>query len=297
MLPELSVLSEVARLYAWTLATVGHEAGRRPLVVPASSCFPDRFTGDSDSLQRLVDRMRAHAGLDDVPVQAALLDDDASCESGGGGCGSCAPSSRSEPRRERVVDDGESWRIQLAANEAQHHVWLTTFIARTLGRVFLVETLAPGESPPASAEVAVDVAAVALGFGPLLCEGAYVYAKSCGGPAIDRFTALGPGELAFLTALFAATQRHPLRGAERAASPTQRELLVAAGDLVASNPDLVSALAERPAIVAAAPPQLVAARPLLVRWFTRRKRPESARAALDRGASLEELEALVARER
>ena len=55
-------------------------------------------------------------------------------------------------------------------------------------------------SDPAYAELA----ALSLGFGVLLLEASYLYSKSCGGPSVQRATALQTDELSGLFALFLA---------------------------------------------------------------------------------------------
>jgi hypothetical protein len=95
-------------------------------------------------------------------------------------------------------------------------------------------------------DVTADFAAVALGFGALLLQGSYIYAKSCGGPRVTRVTKVLLPELAIATALFAATEGHDLGPLLRELDPTQRELLGEAERLIRANRRLVATLADQP---------------------------------------------------
>jgi hypothetical protein len=269
-LPDREALRSIIERYARLLASVGDDLGKRPLVVPTSEFFPDRFTGDAASVGRLVERMAAHAGLEDVPLATRVIDLDA-LEAPHEGCSSgCAVPVATAAGVPRLVDDGDGFTLNVPSAELGHPVVLTAMIARALGHVFLVEAGAPGSEPD---ELQGDYAAVALGFGPILLEGAYIYSKSCGGPRVAQVTRAELSELAVLTAFFVELGDHPARKALRELSTTQASVLREALDFVASNRDVCRRLARDPARVAESGYELSDAKPWLVRLFGK-KRPE-----------------------
>jgi hypothetical protein len=199
--------------------------GKRPMVLPNAEFFPDRFTADRASTQRLLERMQEHAGMVDIPVDvhfvATEMDDVASAH----GCaGSCATPNTAAPNQ-RIVPHSEGWLVQLAPGELHHPVALTCTLARSLASIFLVENAARPEVIEAPFETSVDLAATALGFGALLLEGAHVYSKSCGGPSIVQITSLNVGEQALVFAVFAQLHGHKAQRAIPELSTTQRAAL------------------------------------------------------------------------
>lgn len=78
----------------------GTEIGKRPMVLPNGKFFPDTFTPDEASVQKLLGRMRTLAGLSDVPIEAKVLGL-ATKGASGCGCGSSTPTADSEPPRKR----------------------------------------------------------------------------------------------------------------------------------------------------------------------------------------------------
>jgi hypothetical protein len=251
-LPAQSVLFAVTQRYARLLSRFGDEIGKRPLVLPTAEFFPDVFLQDEPSVARLLSRMQAHAGMDDIPIDTKLIGaDEPSAQAGGCGSGACSTIHGTEAQTERLVEQGGGWLVNVPASEIGHPVVLTTQLARTLALVFLLESRGEGEPLDAPLEVTVDLAAVSLGFGALLLEGSYIYAKSCGGPSVARVTHIGPGELAFALSLFASRGGHSLRQAQKLAGTTQQALLTEAKALVESNQKLVAALKNHPERVAA----------------------------------------------
>jgi len=252
----MELLADAVRIaiverYARLLSAVGREIGVRPLVLPNATCFPDRFTGDEESASQLVERMRVHAGLEDVPLGTRVVEADAPPREAGcstAGCGVPAQASGATPR---LVEQGEGWLLQIPEPELSHPVVLTTMIARALGHVLLLEALPAGTAPEQPVDLTADYAAVGLGFGPLLLEGSYIYAKSCGGPQIAQVTRAAPEELAVLAALFVAMGGHSVRRARAELGTTQSALLGEAHEWVRANPELVEALKAAPELVAA----------------------------------------------
>ena len=105
-LPDMPVREAILRSYGSFLAQAGGRVSKRPLVLPNGKFFPDAFTHDQPSLDRLLGRTLALASMDHVPIRAFLSEDVGG--GGGGGCGSgaCAPgaatSASDEPRLQLI---------------------------------------------------------------------------------------------------------------------------------------------------------------------------------------------------
>jgi hypothetical protein len=248
-LPDDRTLRELVQRYASVIDRFGADMGRRPMVLPNGSFFPDVFTGDLSSVARLLRRMQEHSGLADVPIQIGVYDpSDAKAEAcGSGACGSCAaPSVPADLAAARLVDLGDGWRVNIAPAEANNPVVLTAALARALGHVFLLEETSAERPIEQPLEVTVELTTVALGFGTLLLAGAYLYQKSCGGPNVACLTALGLGELSVAFALFCKHGGHNMRRARGELEVTQREQLSEAETWMLSNPDVSRLLATDP---------------------------------------------------
>lgn len=245
-LPPLQATRAVIQRYARLLHRYQNDLGPRPLVLPSADFFPDTFRGDEESCKALVFRMREHAGLRDVPIFIRVIESQGP-ESSNGKCGSgsCSvPTSRGG--FERLLDEGDSWLLQVPAAELRHPVALTTNLARSLAFIFLVETQQEGELLEPPVDVTADLVAVALGFGPLMLQGSYIYAKSCGGPQIARVTKVGVEELSVAVALFAALGNHRIQPALKHLDVTQQSLLKDAADLIAANRCLIEHIRRNP---------------------------------------------------
>jgi hypothetical protein len=274
--PHEDALSAIVGRYARVLADFGSELGQRALVLPNAKSFPDAFTADSDGAAVLVARMLGHAGLGDVPVTPRVVDEHGQ-EASAHGCSSgCQVPLEADGSMPRLVDDGDGWLLNVPAYELSHPVVLTTTIARALGHVFLAECLPEGTVVEAPADLTADYASVALGFGPLLLEGAYVYSKGCGGPRVAQVTRAGLPELSVLTALFMCTGGHSLRGALKELGATQSSALRQAHEWAQSNDSLVTRLRKDPERVAAGDFTLSESKPWLVRLFQRSDRDDEA---------------------
>jgi hypothetical protein len=294
LLPDLAGRGELVRRYAHLLHHFGKEIGSRPLVRQNAEFFPDRFDKDAPSVERLVRRLQAHAGLLDVPLRVQLVplelagvETNASkgCGSGACGTGCGTPGPASEGSLTRLEESADGWTLNVFDAELHHPVALTTQLALALAEIFLRETSsaqAPVEAPRA---VSRDLACVALGLGSLVLEGSYIYSKSCGGPSVTRLTELSVGELAIAQSLFIALRRHTTRGSVRGAlselGTTQRALLGEANDWAASNAPLIARLASDPGHLAARAPQVREARSWLLRVFERSPHPATNTAAGD----------------
>lgn len=267
MLEPLTIAERKATLerYARLLSIAGAEIGERPLVLPNKNSFPDRFTPDPLGLSTLVGCMLRHAGLDDVPVTTRVVEEippegpHGACSSG---CQVPAARSAATPR---LLETDAGWTLNVPAHELGHPVVLTTMIARALGHVLLVEALPTGTRVEHPADVTADYAAVALGFGPLLLEGAYVYSKSCGGPQVAQVTSASIAELAWVAALFIEMRHHSGRRALAELGATQQAALREELEWARSNETLVDQLVRDPERVALGDYTLREPRPWLLR--------------------------------
>jgi hypothetical protein len=247
MLPERSELGALTRRYAAVAAELELEAGEQPLVLPNGEWFPDKFQGDLESVERLLCRMQGYAGLEATEITLSLAGlgaDGASCSSGkASSCGSCAaPTPGSDEIA--LARSASGYSIQLPASFVAHPIGLTSTLARLLGGIRFIESGAA----EADAEQA-ELSAVALGFGVLLLEGSYIYAKSCGGPSVGKLTALGCGELSWAFSLFLKVEGHEPGPAKKELSTTQRACFDEAWALASSssNKKLVERLRDDPA--------------------------------------------------
>jgi hypothetical protein len=278
LLPDLAGRGELVRRYAHLLQHFAEEIGQRPLVRQTSEFFPDPFTKDAPSVERLVRRLQGHAGLLDVPITVRLVslelaDSSTNAAQGCGtacGTGSCAaPSASEQGTFARLEETAQGWILNVFDAELHHPVALTTQLSLALAEIFLRETSsaeAPVEAPRGASR---DLTCVALGLGLLVLEGSYIYGKSCGGPSVTRLTELSVGELSVACSLFIALGRHSARQALSGLGTTQRALLGEANDWAASNSALLSRLASNPGQLATGVPQVREARSWLLRVFER----------------------------
>jgi hypothetical protein len=245
-LPNVQVTKAVIQRFARVRARYGAELGNRPLVLPDGEWFPDHFRGDQRSVAKLAARMVEYAGMSDIPVSVAVVGEESASGAHGCGSGGCAAPQATGSPVARLVEQGDGWLLQVPAAELRHPLALTTNLARSLAFVFLVETQREGEHLEPPLDVTADLVAVALGFGTLMLQGSYIYAKSCGGPQVASVTKLSTADLAVATALFAALGEHDLGPALGKLDTTQRAMLGEARALVRGNKKLVAELASSP---------------------------------------------------
>src|SRR5512133_1807557 len=274
VLPSEQALLYVIRRTASLQNHLGSEIGQRPLVLPNGKFFPDTFTADAPSTARLMRRLQEHAAMTDVPIETRVLGGeepgdgekhqcggDCKGDCGGKGCKDCDGSchERSQPAKScgtgcgsgcgipadvmgdqpRLVDLGESWRVQVPITELRQPVVLTTNLARALGFIFLVETQSASRPKYDNMDVTADLTSTLLGFGPLLLAGSHIYSKSCGGPQIRRVTALGCAELAMATILFATLHGHDIRSMQRELEITQWTAIKEADEWLRDRPRIL----------------------------------------------------------
>lgn len=250
-LPSAHVARAIIQRYARLRARLGDELGQRPFVLPNADFFPDAYHQDAESAAALAERMQMHAGMLDIPIRTRTID--AGAPSGGAtscSSGACGVPQMSAQGLHRVTDEGDNWLLQIPAAELRHPVALTTNLARSLAFIFLVETKREGEVLEPPVDITADFTAVALGFGALMLQGSYIYAKSCGGPQIASVTKVSVGELSIAVALFAALGGHQASAALKHLEVTQRSVLADADYLLRSNKKLISRLASDPSWIA-----------------------------------------------
>jgi len=269
-LPDERTLRDLVQRYGAIIERFGSDIGQRPMVLPNGKFFPDAFTGDFPSVQRLLRRMQQHAGMSDIPIQLGVVDPDAEGEAcGTGACGSCAaPNVSPEIAAARLVDLGDGWRINIAPTEARSPVALTAALARALGHVFLLEETSPDRPIEDPLEVTVELTTVALGLGTLLLSGSYLYQKSCGGPNVACLTALGVSELAVAFALFSKHAGHSMRAARAELDATQKEQLSETETWLLSNPQVTQLLSTDPLRLALGDFELSASKSWMGRLFS-----------------------------
>jgi hypothetical protein len=294
-IPSDSNISHLATSYAKLVDSLDEGVSEPLLVLPNNEFFPDKFRADEASVAALVARMQGYAGLEEVDVDVRVIGELEEGTSGGCGTGAChvSPVKQGESSP-RIVQSGSGFVLQVPAQELRHSIVLTSRLASSLGAIYLFERHAEGQKlaqDPALAEMM----AVELGFGVLLLEASYLYAKSCGGPSIQQATMLSAPELALSFAFFVTRHGHTPKKALAELGTTQRALVKEALSLVAESPALERGLKQDLARVARGRFKLREGRSFLARWFgSSRSRTEESReiealAALERGASVDEL--------
>jgi hypothetical protein len=296
----------LAQRYGRLVAELELEQGDPLLVLPNAEYFPDRFTGDAASLERLIARMQGYAALESVTIETALVGEPAvasggACGTGACGAPACGPGESDASGGPRVEKTSRGYLFRVPNAELGHSIVLTARIATALGAVALVERHPHGATSAFDTRHA-ELAATALGFGVLLLEASHLYSKSCGGPNVQRATALPLEELAVFFALFLAREEQAAKAALADLATTQRAALKAALLVVDECPGLVSLLKKDAERVARGDFSLRDGGSFLSKLFGRAKgasktstteREAAALSALERGASVEELEDLL----
>jgi hypothetical protein len=296
----------LAQRYARLVDELELEQGEPLLVLPNAEFFPDRFTGDATSVERLAARMQGYAGLEQTEIQTRLVGEPApssgaSCGTGACGAPGCGPAGSEAEGGPRIERTPDGYLLRVPAEELKSSIVLTARLATSLGAIALVERH-PRGAALASAPGEAELAATALGFGVLLLEASYLYSKSCGGPNVQCATTVATDELAGLFALFVAREEHPMKDALAELGATQRAAVREAWTFLEESPGLVALLKENPERVARGNFSLRDGGSFFSKLFGRAKRPAApsdsereaaALSALERGASVEELEDLI----
>jgi hypothetical protein len=298
-LPREDVLRWIVRSIARLRSAHGEAFATPVLVQPTGDFFPDAFAHDAASVERLLRRMMTYSPLaEDLGIELAFLAPEAdhaggcgsaACGSGGGGGGGA--------RKLCAVDELEDgYRLRIAVTDVSNPEVLTAALARAIGELVLHEA---GDDVDDAADA--EIAAAACGLGVILTNGAAVWAKSCGGLRMAQATALPVDEAAVVLALFAA-----IHGVKRSAvvahlHATQREAYDLAEAWAESNPELVAALRDHPALLEGGLFSVEPARGMVGRWLHKRKvdkeqqgaRPTAPAMSEEKRRRLEEARALV----
>jgi hypothetical protein len=235
-----------------TLASRGAEPVGK-VVLPNSAFFPDVFDGSPKSVLALWTRMKEHAGLDFIETELTLVDPEegsvTSCSSGG-----CSSPGTGVAKIQRLVERADgSYAVQLATTEVKNGTVLTTMMARIIGALFLSEADLGKLFARTEVDAASDLAAVHLGLGVLVMNGAAIELKGCGGMKIHSATSLSAGEAALALAIYTELAR--LRG-DDSERTIAKHLGAACADafrsataFVAANSDVVESIAKSPKTV------------------------------------------------
>src|SRR5262245_54440547 len=134
----------LAQRYARLVDELELEQGEPLLVLPNAEYFPDRFTGDAASVERLTARMQGYAGLENVEIHTQVVGEPAQASGGGcgtGACGApgCAPSEADGAKGPRVERTANGYVFRVPSEELGHSIVLTARLATSLGAVALLE--------------------------------------------------------------------------------------------------------------------------------------------------------------
>jgi hypothetical protein len=289
----------LAARYAELVQELRLGTGEPLLVLPNGDFFPDLFRGDEASVERLVARLSGYAGLEatelSVRLRGATLGED--CSTGGCGTGACGDSSGSkEDGALRLLREEQGFVLDVPAALLRDPIVLTSRLAVAVASLVFLERGAFGAEAALTPELA-EATAVALGFGVLLLEASYLYRKGCGGPQVGRATALDHGSLSLLFCLFLAREGLAPGEARKELGTTQRASVSEAWALVQESPTLVKGLRTDLGRIASGRFSVGDGGSFVSRFFERLKpRPraeDAALAALERGASVDEVAALL----
>ncbi len=150
------------------------------LILPNARFFPDTFDGGRKGVRKLLKRVVKHAGLSDIPISLRIPKPKEDVLSGGGGCssGGCGTGGgggQEQIQRLRETDDG--YEVAILPKEVANPTVLTVAMVRAVSHVFMKESGLYDAFDHGEGELAIDLAGTMLGFGVLLCNGAYLYSK------------------------------------------------------------------------------------------------------------------------
>jgi hypothetical protein len=272
--PQLRwILSKTA-----TLLELGAEPVRG-LVVPNAEFFPDRFDGTPKSVAALMARVQDHAGLADLKVELTIVTPEGEAQTVSCSSGACGGTGKIDTSLERVTrnDDG-SYTVGLSVGEVMSPVVLTTTMVRAVAYMFLTEADAFADVPAVEREPLTDLAAVLLGFGVLMGNGAFIYQKGCGGVKVHSATKMPVDEVTFALGVFCRLFDVSERAAARHLELTPSEHFDEAYAWASSNTAVMKMLRKSPDAVRAGDYTMAPSRSWLARVLGvgARKRPRSA---------------------
>lgn len=209
------------------------------LVEPTAAFFPDAFDGSADAILAMLRRMLGHAGLDFVKSEVVRLDPEggtSSCSSG-----ACAPPQVVEKLRrvERIArgDTDAIYRVSILSTEAKNPFFLSAALGGAVGAMFLHESEAHRLFAPIERKAAAELAAIHLGLGLMILNGASVLLRGCGGAKTHGGTTLSLGEAALGLAIGAKLD--PAPEMFRHATPSVKDALAFAFRFVEGNAGVI----------------------------------------------------------
>lgn len=255
----------------WILANTATllELGAEPvrgLVLPNGEFFPDRFDGTPQSVAALMARVQNHAGLGDLQVDLTLVTPEGEAQKVSCSSGACGGAGKIDTRLDRVAhnDDG-SYTVTMSTGEVKNPVVLTTTMVRAVAYMFMNEADAFASTPAAEREPLTDLAAVLLGFGVLMANGAYIYMKGCSGVQVHSATKMPVDEITLALGIFCRLHDVPERTASKHLEVTPAEHFDEAYAWASSNHAVVKMLRKSPDAVRAGEYSLQPARSWLAR--------------------------------
>lgn len=240
------ILSQTA-----TLLSLGAEPVRG-LIQPNAEFFPDRFDGSPRSVAALMTRVQEHAGLGDLKVDLTLVTPEGDAQKVDCSSGSCCTPGKCDPKLNSVVrhPDG-SWEVTMGANEVRTPVVMTTSMVRAVSAMFLTEADALASVRPEERDPLTDLAAVLLGFGVLVANGSFIYAKGCGGVHVSSATRMPVDEITLALGIFCRLHDVPERVAAKHLEVTPAEHFDEGYAWASSNASVVRLLRKNPKAVRA----------------------------------------------
>jgi hypothetical protein len=220
------------------------------LITPTAEHFPDAFDKTPESVKLLLARIQKIAGLDHLVIELAIATSDAGAEPSSCSSGGCGSATKIEARLDGVErrSDG-SYGVEVQAAEIGNSVVLTTKLVRAVAFVFLSEAEAYADVEPAQREAFTDLAAIMLGFGPLLANGSYIFKKGCSGVAVHSATRLPADQVALALAIFCSLHGIAPRAASRHLDVTPRAYFDEAAAWAASNASVIRMVRNNPETV------------------------------------------------
>jgi hypothetical protein len=262
----------------------------RGLVLPTGEFFPDSFDGSPRAVAALMGRVQRLAGLSDLKVDLTILSPEGDAQTVSCGSGACGSGGKIDFKLDRVVHRGEGdYAVAVAAGEIRSPVVLTTAMVRAVSAMFLTEADAYRDVLADDREPLTDLAGVLLGFGVLLANGSYIYAKGCGGVHVQSATRMPVDEITVALGLFCRLFDVPERTAARHLEVTPAEHFDEGYAWASSNAPVVRLLRQRPAAVRASEYTLSPSRSWLARVLgvgakKRAASPDDELAELERAA-------------
>ena len=185
-----------------------------------------------------------------------------SCSSGACGGGGA----KIDVKLDRVARTGDgAYAVAIAAGEVRSPLVLTTNMVRAVSSMFMTEADAYRGAVAEDREPLTDLAGVMLGFGVLLANGSYIYAKGCGGVQVQSATAMPVDEITVALGLFCRLFDVPERAAAKHLEVTPAEHFDEGYAWASSNAAVVRLLRKSPDAVRAGEYSLSPSRSWLAR--------------------------------